>query len=45
MTGAPLSFVASVAAYIVAEGKVDAAAIGDAAQKIQDAVEIVADEE
>ncbi len=37
--------VASVVAYIVSEGRVDAAAVGEAAEKVQDAVEIVTDDE
>ena len=34
--------VISVVAYIITEGKIDAAAVGDAAQKVQDAVDAVA---
>ncbi len=34
--------VVSVVAYIITEGKIDAAAVGDAAQKVQDAVDAVA---
>ncbi len=37
--------VASVVAYIVSEGKVDAAAVGEAAEQVQDAVESVTGEE
>ena len=37
--------VVSVVAYIVTEGKIDAAAVGDAAQKVQDAVDAVAGQE
>lgn len=37
--------VGSVIAYIVTEGRVDAAAVGDAAQKVQDAIDAVAGEE
>ena len=33
--------VVSVVAYIITEGKIDAAAVGDAAQKVQDAVDAV----
>ena len=33
--------VVSVVAYIIAEGKIDAAAVGQAAQKVQDAVDAV----
>ncbi len=40
-----LTAVASVVAYIVSEGKVDAAAVGEAVEKVQDAAEIVVDEE
>lgn len=40
VSGAVVS-VASVIAYIVTEGKVDAAAVGDAVGKVQDAVEAV----
>lgn len=35
--------VASVVTYIMTEGKVDAAAVGDAAGKVQDAVEVLAE--
>ena len=34
--------VVSVVAYIITEGKIDAAAVGDAAQKVQDAMDAVA---
>ena len=37
--------VVSVVAYIVTEGKIDAAAVGDAAQKVQDAVDAVTGQE
>ena len=37
--------VVSVVAYIITEGKIDAAAVGDAAQKVQDAVDAVAGQE
>lgn len=37
--------VVSVVAYIVTEGKIDAAAVGDAAQAVQDAVDAVAGQE
>ena len=37
--------VVSVVAYIVTEGKSDAAAVGDAAQKVQDAVDAVTGQE
>ncbi len=40
-----LTAVASVVAYIVSEGKVDAAAVGEAVEQVQDAVEIVTGEE
>lgn len=33
--------VVSVVTYIITEGKIDAAAVGDAAQKVQDAVDAV----
>ena len=33
--------VASVVTYIVTEGKIDAAAVGNAAQEIQDAIEVI----
>lgn len=44
VTGAVMA-VGSVIAYIVTEGRVDAAAVGDAAQKVQDAIDAVAGEE
>ena len=44
VSGAVVS-VASVIAYIVTEGKIDAAAVGDAAQKVQDAVDAVTGQE
>lgn len=37
--------VVSVVAYIVTEGKIDAAAVGEAAQKVQDAVDAVTGQE
>ena len=37
--------VVSVVAYIISEGKIDAAAVGDAAQKVQDAVDAVTGQE
>ena len=37
--------VISVVAYIITEGKIDAAAVGDAAQKVQDAMDAVASHE
>lgn len=37
--------VVSVVAYIATEGKIDAAAVGDAAQKVQDAVDAVTGQE
>ena len=37
--------VVSVVAYIITEGKIDAAAVGDAAQKVQDAMDAVASHE
>lgn len=33
--------VVSVVSYIIAEGKIDAAAVGQAAQKVQDAIDAV----
>lgn len=33
--------VVSVVTYIITEGKIDAAAVGDAAQKVQDAIDAV----
>jgi len=44
VSGAVVS-VASVIAYIVTEGRVDAAAVGEAAGKVQDAVDAVAGKE
>lgn len=43
VSGAVVS-VASVIAYIITEGKVDAAAVGEAAGKVQDAMDAVEDE-
>ncbi len=40
VSGAVLS-VASVVTYIITEGRVDAAAVGSAVEKVQDAVETV----
>ena len=37
--------VVSVVTYIITEGKIDAAAVGDAAQKVQDAVDAVTGQE
>lgn len=37
--------VVSVVAYIITEGKIDAAAVGDAAQTVQDAVDAVTGQE
>ena len=37
--------VVSVVAYIITEGKIDAAAVGDAAQQVQDAVDAVTGQE
>lgn len=37
--------VASVVAYIVAEGRIDAAAVGEAAGKVQDAIDAVTGKE
>lgn len=37
--------VVSVVAYIITEGKIDAAAVGDAAQAVQDAVDAVTGQE
>ncbi len=37
--------VVSVVTYIITEGKIDAAAVGDATQKVQDAVDAVAGQE
>lgn len=44
VAGAVVS-VASVITYIITEGKVDAAAVGDAVGKVQDAVDAVTGEE
>ena len=44
VSGAVVS-VASVIVYIVTEGRVDAAAVGEAAGKVQDAVDAVAGKE
>ena len=35
----------SVIVYVIAEGKIDAAAVGNAAQKVQDAIDAVTDPE
>lgn len=43
--GGALVSVVSVVTYIVTEGKIDAAAVGDAAQAVQDALEAVTQEE
>jgi phage shock protein PspC (stress-responsive transcriptional regulator) len=43
--GGSLVSVVSVVTYIVTEGKIDAAAVGDAAQAVQDALEAVTQEE
>ena len=40
VSGAVLALV-SVVTYIAAEGKIDAAAVGQAAQKVQDAIDAV----
>ena len=37
--------VGSVIAYIITEGKIDAAAVGEAAQKVQDAIDAVKKED
>ena len=37
--------VISVVAYIITEGRIDAAAVGDAAQKVQDAMDAVTGQE
>ena len=37
--------VVSVVTYIITEGKIDAASVGDAAQKVQDAVDAVTGQE
>ena len=37
--------VVSVVTYIITEGKIDAAAVGDAAQKVQNAVDAVTGQE
>ena len=44
VAGAVVS-VASVVTYIVTEGRIDAAAVGDAAGKVQDAIDAVTEEE
>ena len=44
VAGAVVSLV-SVVTYIVAEGRIDAAAVGDAAGKVQDAIDAVTDKE
>ena len=44
VAGAVVS-VASVVTYIVTEGRIDAAAVGDAAGKVQDAIDAVTGEE
>jgi len=44
VSGAVVS-VASVIVYIITEGRVDAAAVGEAAGKVQDAVDAVAGKE
>ena len=41
VSGAVISVV-SVVTYILTEGRIDAAAVGDAAQKVQDAMDAVA---
>lgn len=41
VSGAVISVV-SVVTYIITEGHIDAAAVGDAAQKVQDAMDAVA---
>ena len=41
VSGAVISVV-SVVTYIITEGRIDAAAVGDAAQKVQDAMDAVA---
>ncbi|HIQ69311.1 MAG TPA: hypothetical protein IAA67_03140 [Candidatus Avoscillospira stercorigallinarum] len=41
VSGAVISVV-SVVTYIITEGRIDAAAVGDAAQKVQDAMNAVA---
>lgn len=40
VSGAVISVV-SVVTYIITEGRIDAAAVGDAAQKVQDAMDAV----
>lgn len=35
----------SVVVYVIAEGRIDAAAVGNAAQKVQDAIDAVTDPE
>lgn len=44
VAGAVVS-VASVVTYIITEGRIDAAAVGDAAGKVQDAIDTVTDKE
>ena len=44
VAGAVVS-VASVVTYIITEGRIDAAAVGDAAGKVQDAIDAVTGEE
>ena len=44
VAGAVVS-VASVVTYIITEGRIDAAAVGDAAGKVQDAIDAVTDKE
>ena len=44
VSGAVVS-VASIVAYVIAEGKVDAAAVGQAVQAVQDAAEAVSDDD
>ena len=43
-SGAAVALI-SVVSYIVTEGKIDAAAIGDAAQKVEDAIEAIEETE
>lgn len=44
VAGAVVSIV-SVVAYIITEGRIDAAAVGDAAGKLQDAIDVVTGED
>ena len=44
VSGAVVSLV-SVVTYIVTEGRIDAAAVGEAAGKVQDAIDAVTDKE